>query len=86
MNHFIKQHQLSYKMETKQLVYKAFDIWCLKIYNKKYPPTDNNLITFIKDVTTCNPDNKFLERYLNAQMGSIFMEDINQFIKENDNS
>ena len=74
-------------MTTQEMVYKAFDIWCLNIYNKKYPYTKTNLCKFLNDVYSSEydyPNENNLDKYLKAHSGSYFGNEIKKFITDNE--
>lgn len=81
-------------METKQLVYKAFDIWCLKIYNKKYPPTDNNLYKFLGELYKdyIEGEEEYHVKYskrlckiiLDMEKSQLFILQLKEFIKQHE--
>ena len=33
-------------MTTTEIIYKAFDVYCMLVYNRTYPYTENNLYKF----------------------------------------
>ena len=37
-------------MNTKQLIHKAFDVYCMQLYDKTFPYTEANLYMFLEDV------------------------------------